>query len=43
LSEDTSKDGTKTSITDQTAKIDTTFKEALRSSFFWKLTFGYFV
>ena len=34
---------TTSSVSHESAKTDTTFKEALVTSFFWKLTFGYFV
>lgn len=43
LAQDTWEDGPKMPVIHKSAKIDTTFKEALGSSFFWKLTFGYFV
>ena len=43
LTQDTWEDGPKMPVIHKSANIDTTFKEALGSSFFWKLTFGYFV
>ena len=43
LAQDTWEDGPKMPVIHKSANIDTTFKEALGSSFFWKLTFGYFV
>ena len=36
-------DSTTSAVYHASAKTDTTFKEALGTSFFWKLTFGYFV
>ena len=36
-------DSTTSAVSHVLAKTDTTFKEALGTSFFWKLTIGYFV
>ena len=43
LDQSTSTDSAISAVFQESAKTDTTFKEALGTSFFWKLTFGYFV